>query len=154
MKGKRMAAAAALVALWGAAIACVTHLPACTTLDRHPAAAALVVQVATLKYIEQAPPEERAARAARVIAVADAVQIAADGTSLSIEGLAQLALERIPPTLEASDRILAVGLVNVISQELTARLGNGGLEAHSLVNLRTMLGQVKSAASFYAPRPG
>lgn len=152
--GKRIAAGFALAALWAAAVIIVGTHSGCATLDKHPAATALVVQVATLKYIEQAPPDERAARAARVVAVADAVQVAADGASLSIDGLAQLAIQRIPPTLAPSDRALAVGLVMVLQQELTARIGAAGLDPGALVNLRSVLGQVKSAAMFYAPRTG
>jgi hypothetical protein len=147
---KRFLAGVILAALWVAACA-VVFLPGCAALEARPAATGLVVSYATMKYIEQAPPQERGARAARVIAVADLVDVAAGGEEITLQRLAQLALERIPADLAPSDRMLAVGLVNVVEQELRLRIGHGGLESDTLIRLAPLLEHVKQSATFYLP---
>lgn len=149
---KRIGAGVALALLWAAAAVIVGTHSGCATVQKHSAAAGIVVQFATLKYIEQAPPDLRAGRAARVIVVAAAVDSAVGDTGVTVERLAALAIERIPADLAPSDRILAIGLVNLVAEELTARIGSGGIEPGSVVTLRGVLAQVRQAAEVYAPR--
>lgn len=141
--------------LWVTACA-VLLLPACASLNGavrdHSAAVSLVASVATLKYIESAPAgADQAARAHRVRLVAAELERVAADESVTIAELATLALQRVPVDLSPSDRLIAVALVQTLAQELEARLGTGGLNADSLVSVRTLLRAVDQAAAFYAP---
>jgi hypothetical protein len=147
---KRIAAGIALALLW-VLMCAVLFLPGCSSMQARPAATSLVVSYATMKYIEQAPLETRGARAARVIAMAELIQGAAGDAEMTIQALQGLALEKLPGDLAQSDRLLAMGLVNVVAQELLARVGHGGLESESLVRLSTLLEGVKQSAAFYLP---
>ncbi len=81
---KRVAAGVVLALLWVLACA-VVFLPGCASssgFTPRPVATSLVVNYATMKYIEQSPPSERGARARRVIDVVDLVLEAARGDAV------------------------------------------------------------------------
>lgn len=122
-------------------------------VERNSTAAQLIVKVAAMKYIEQAPAEARGARAARVVSVADLVVDATKGEPITLQRLAQLAAEQLPADLEPSDRMLAMALISVAQTELQNRIGVGSLESDTLLKLSEVLAWISDAARLYAP-PG
>lgn len=110
----------------------------------------IVLQAATMKYIEKAPAgAERAERAADVKRIADAIVDAAGSTESSIASLQQLALSLLPPDLETSDRVTALALIEIAAAELNGRVGAGELDPSKLVKVRAVVGWVSQAAGFY-----
>lgn len=121
------------------------------TLERHGAAAQLIVKVAAMKYIEQAGVSDRGARAVHIIQVVKAVGDVAGGEPITLQRLAQIATEQLPANLSPSDRMLAMALISVAQNELQARIGVGSLESDTLLKLNEVLAWISDAASLYAP---
>lgn len=121
------------------------------TIERNGAAAQLIVKVAAMKYIEQANPSERGARATRIVEVVKAVGSVANGEPITLQRLAQLATEQLPADLAPSDRMLAMALISVAQNELQARIGVGSLESDTLLKLTEVLAWISDAATLYAP---
>ena len=145
MKNFRIPFAASYCAL-------ILTMGACATLRQHSAAVSLIVSQATMRYIEQAKPDERAARAARVLAVASDIEKVASGEPVTIAQLAQLALIAIPSNLAPSDRALAISIVSIAAQELQNKVGENVLSADQLVTVKEVVSAVASAASIYVSR--
>ncbi len=141
-------AAAAAFALAGCA---TTGAGGGVSDDTKAVAAQLIVKVAAMKYIEQAGPEFRAGRAARVIQVASTVADTARGGELELQSLVALAAAQLPENLEPSDRMLAMALISVAEAELKARTGVGGLQSDTLLKLAEVLDWISDAATLYAP---
>jgi hypothetical protein len=131
-------------------------LAACSStsgvIERNGAAAQLIVKVAAMKYVEQALPHERAERAARVVSITAELIDVAKGEPITLQRLAAIASERLPATLEPSDRLLAMALISVAQTELQNRIGVGSLESDTLLKLSEVLAWISDAATLYAPR--
>lgn len=123
-------------------------LPACKTDQQ--VAAQILVQAATMKYIEKAPVGEvRLERAARVKKVAQQVYDAAGGLEVTVATLQALAIQKLPDTMEPSDRAIAMALIQIAVTELNGRIGEGQLTPETLVKVRTVVGWVIGATAFY-----
>lgn len=125
-------------------------LAGCAALSQHSAAVQLIVSQATMRYIEQAPVPERAARAARVIEVAKKIESVASGEPVTISQLAALALNAIPSNLPPSDRALAVSVIQIAAQELSNKVGEGVISAEQLVTVKAVVQAIADAAEIYA----
>ena len=126
----------------------VVYLSGCNS--QQSIAAHLAVSYATAKYIEQGGADS-AGRAARVLAVADAVQKAASGESVTVDALRLLVIEHLPPTLSPADKVLAGALIDAAVAELQARIGAGVLKPDSVLKVREVLGWVREGASQFVP---
>ena len=117
----------------------------CAALTERPATAKLVVQYATLKYVG-----DDVEKAARVVAVADSVELAA--TSGEVGSLD--ALEALIPLadLDPADRLLATQLVSVIREELEQRLDLGSA-SELAEHVGTLASWVREAAAISALPP-
>jgi len=115
-------------------------------------AAHLAVSYATAKYIEKGGAGAPA-RAQRVIDVADAIEAAATGESVTIAALKALVLAKLPGSLSPADRVLANALIDAVLAELEARIGDGVLKPDQLVKVREVLKWVREGASQFVPPP-
>lgn len=123
----------------------------CATLDKHSAVVNLAVSQVTLRYIEQTVPDLRRARAERVLGVVAKVKAATVGDKpVTIAELADFALSFLPANLEASDRALAISLIQIAAQELSNKVGTGELPPDAKLRVSELLAAVESAASYYA----
>lgn len=122
-------------------------LAGCKTAPQETSAH-LAVTYATAKYVEKAgagAPE----RAARVLALADAVEGVAGGESVTIDALKAYVLGKLPASLSPADRILAAALVDAAAAELQARVGAGALDPAALLKVKQVLAWIREGAAPY-----
>src|SRR5688572_8583949 len=105
----------------------------CASFEKHNATARLIVTAATLKGIEQGWDVER------VRAIVTSAKALAAGTEVTV-GVLEIAIAKQLDGLELSpaDRLLADALVQIIAEELQARIGLGVLKPEQ----RVMVDQV------------
>lgn len=126
----------------------VVLLQGCASVNTQSATQKLVVQAATMKFIEAS--DDRAAKAKRIVDAADQAKIWLDMDGVSIADLQAAMSQRIAESdLEPSDKLLASALVEVIVADLDARIGAGVLSPESRATVNTVLGWVEQAAGFY-----
>jgi hypothetical protein len=140
---KRIVAGLALGLLWVAACA-VVFLPGCAALERSPERVGAFAAVATVAFIDQAKPAERAELAGRVVEVLKVVELAAASDQVSLEELALVAREALPADMPPPRRALALELIGFVQAELQRRV-----DAGTLVNVRGVLGKMRVYASLY-----
>lgn len=108
----------------------------------------LIVQAATMKVVESGA--DRAAKAAKIVAAAEAAQTWIDTDGVTLADLRASMVQRIAAAdIEASDKMLATALVDVVVAELNARVGEGLISPEKKVTVNTVLGWVVQAAAFY-----
>lgn len=128
-------------------------LSACSTLGTSPATEKLIVQAGVMKFIEGGSdaPQERSAKAARIVKAAAQARIWLDTDGVSIADLQGAMLERIASAdLEPSDKVLASALVEVVVAELNVRIGEGVISPEKRATVNEVLSWITTAASFYA----
>lgn len=126
----------------------VLLLSGCTVLQSTPAAARVSIEYATMRLIERA--EAPADRAIAVIQLVDSASRFLDTEEATVPDLASRILARIDMDgLTPSDRLLAAALVDAVSQELSARVGEGLIPGQQLLQVRAVLGWVADAAALY-----
>lgn len=131
-----------------AAIAAIT-LSACATGSGSNASEKLIVQAATMKFIESS--DDRAAKATRIVKAADQARVWLDSDGVTIADLQVAMLERIAAAdLEPSDKLLASALVEVVVAELNVRIGDGIISPDKRATVNAVLTWVEQAASFYS----
>lgn len=112
--------------------------------------AGLAITQATARYIErEKTPEDRAARAQRVKAVAAEVRSVASGEIVTVDGLVALVQSKLPADMEISDRLLAGELINVVAEVLKDKIGGDVIDPADLPNLDALLRRIEFAASYY-----
>lgn len=130
------------------AIVMAVALTGCATLGSGSAAEKLVVQVATMKFIEAG--DDRAAKAAKIVSAAAQARVWLDTDGVSLSDLQSAMLARVNAAdLEPSDKLLAAALVDVIAAELNARIGEGVISPEKKATVNAVLAWVEQAASFY-----
>lgn len=139
--------------LFIAAIAVV--LSGCAGLGLSGATEKLIVQAATMKFIESGDaPAERSAKAARIARAADQARIWLDTDDVTVADLQSAMLERIRSAdLEPSDKVLASALVEVVVAELNIRIGEGIISPDKRATVNAVLAWVEQAAKFYVYDP-
>lgn len=131
------------------AIVMAVALTGCATLGSGSAAEKLVVQVATMKFIEAG--DDRAAKAARIVKAAAQARVWLDTDGVTIADLHSAMMARIASAdLEPSDKLLAAALVDVVAAELDTRIGAGVISPEKRATVNAVLSWVEQAASFYA----
>jgi outer membrane PBP1 activator LpoA protein len=124
-------------------------LTGCATGGGSGATEKLVVQAATMKFIESS--DDRAAKAARIAKAADQARVWLDTDGVTIADLQTAMLERIAAAdLEPSDKLLASALVEVVVSELNVRIGAGVISPEKRATVNAVLAWVEQAASFYS----
>lgn len=132
-------------------VAAVFALTACASLESSNALTLVAVQVGTMKFIEKEhDPAARVERAERVQAIAEAAKTFLSGDGVTVGALRVAVLERLAGyDLEPSDEILANALLDVVIEELEARVGVGLIEPGKLVTVNAVLTKVAQAAAVY-----
>lgn len=135
------------------AVVMAVALTGCASLGTSPTSEKLIVQVGVMKFIEGAgdAPAERAAKAERIVKAAAVAKVWLDTDGVTLADLKTAMLERIAAAdLEASDKLLASALVDVVAAELDVRIGEGVISPEKRATVNAVLGWVEQAASFYA----
>lgn len=129
-------------------LALALSLAGCATIEKNPNSAKLVTQYAVLKFAEQSSPERRAARLENVKKIAADVKAIAANEDASI-GFLQSAvdLQIAKLNLSPADKLLAKGLVDMISQELLKRVGAGALSPDAKVQVSLVMDWILEAAA-------
>jgi len=108
----------------------------------------LIVQVSAMKYIEDG--EDRAGRAAAVIEEVQRAKVLIDFDGVTLDQIKGAVLDRLKErSLNPSDMLLAMAIVDMASAELDVKLGAGILSPEQKVTVNEVLGWVEQAASFY-----
>ena len=127
----------------------IAALTGCASLGTSSATEKLVVQAATMKFIESSG--DRATKASRIVKAAAQARVWLDTDGVTIADLQVAMLDRIAAAdLEPSDKLLASALVEVVVTELNARIGEGIISPEKRATVNAVLTWVEQAASFYA----
>lgn len=130
-------------------VSALSAFTGCATLRDHSATVNLVISQAVLRYIDEAPPALRNTRAAEVLKVVSQIEKLTDGDEITVTELAAVAASYVPDSLSVADRQLALGVINIASQELRKRIGEGVLKPDQLSSVRDMLQAIRDAANIY-----
>lgn len=103
----------------------------------------LAVQYAAIKFVRA--DDNPAEKAARVRAVIEEVRAVAKGESASVAAIKAFVQAKLPADMLPEDRLLANALIEAVSAELEARVGDGVLDPEKLVKVETVLGWVSEA---------
>lgn len=124
-----------------ALLAVALMLSGCAAFDSGSSSQRLVIQYATLKFIEQADnPVERADKVREV--VADLKTFLSDNTA-ALDQLETMVMARADlKGLSPADRLLAQALIHNVVQDLTDRVGRGTLDADAAYQVNTVLNWV------------
>lgn len=126
----------------------ILALAGCASFSGSSASEKLIVQVATMKFIEAG--DDRAAKAAKIVSAAAQARVWLDTDGVSLSDLQSAMLARVNAAdLEPSDKLLAAALVDVIAAELNARIGEGVISPEKKATVNAVLAWVEQAASFY-----
>ena len=126
----------------------ILALAGCASFSGSSATEKLIVQTATMKFIEAG--DDRAARAAKIRAAVDQARVWLDTDGVTLADLHAAIMGRLASAnLEPSDMLLASALVDVVVAELNARIGDGILDEDKRVRVNAVLGWIAEAASFY-----
>lgn len=121
---------------------------ACASFNQNQRTMQLTVQYATLKYLEKFDVAERPAHVQRIKDIAAAVKAVAAGTQavsvVLLQDAVNVQLEKAG--LSPADRLLASGLVQMLVQEIQARVGTGLLKSDEVVQVVQVLDWVSLAA--------
>jgi uncharacterized protein YceK len=124
-------------------------LSGCASFGTSGATEKLIVQAATMKFIESS--DDRAGKAVRIVRAADQARIWLDTDGVTIADLQSAMMARINAAdLEPSDKLLAAALVDVVAAELDVRIGAGVISPDKRATVNAVLAWVEQAASFYA----
>lgn len=131
-----------------AALVVCLAMSGCASFSGSSATEKLVVQAATMKFIEAS--DDRAAKAARISAAAAAARTWLDVDGVTVAELQKAMTDRIAAAdLEPSDKLLASALVEVVVAELNVRVGEGIISPEKRATVNAVLAWVEQAASFY-----
>lgn len=126
----------------------ILALAGCASFSGSSSTEKLIVQVATMKFIEAG--DDRAAKAAKIVSAAAQARVWLDTDGVSLSDLQSAMLARVNASdLEPSDKLLAAALVDVIAAELNARIGEGVISPEKKATVNAVLAWVEQAASFY-----
>lgn len=127
----------------------IAAVSGCSTLRDNETASRLVIEYATMKYIDQQPEMTRVVSAARVSSIATLIQSAAEDESASIDSLASLAISKLPTHLDTADRALAMGLIRIAAEELKKKVGS--INPQLSLEVAKVMEWVKGACAIYTP---
>ena len=125
-----------------AAVLVLVFLVGCSMLDKHQASAKLAIQYATIKYIDGS--DDKRERTLKV--TANARELAATGATL--DAIDQAIRDSIDwNKLDDADKLLANALLDIVGEELKARIGEGTLDPDQVLAVEAVLGWIEEAAN-------
>jgi hypothetical protein len=131
------------------ALACFA-LTGCASipLNTESVATKLVVQAATMKFIERG--DAWPARAAAISAEVAQARVLVDFDGVTLADIQTAVIRRLQDQgLPPSDMVLAMAVVELASADLNTKIGEGVLSPEQRVTVNTVLSWVDQAASFY-----
>lgn len=135
-----------------AAVVSLVMLAGCSSLKEFAQGGpvGIAIQYATLRYIDDAAPEQQAARAEEVRAAVERVREYSKGVEIKFEDLKAYAVNELAGDLEPADRFLALQIINLAAAELEGKIGVGGpLDPEDQVALEKLLDLISDATLFY-----
>lgn len=109
----------------------------------------LVVEYATLKVIGSGSTTAlRQAKAAQILSIASTAQVDVANPAATLATVtAQVAVRIAALNLSPADQLVANALVQVVTDDLAAKIGTGVLNPEQVTSVNTVLGWVVQAAS-------
>lgn len=124
-------------------------LVACASFQQNLGSEKIVVQYATMKFIE-ADKANLPERAAKIREVASEAKTFFDSSTATVPLLEQAVRDRIAPLqLSPADRVLATALIDTVVTELQTRVGKGLVPPDQVYQVSTVLGWIMDATEFY-----
>lgn len=120
------------------------------TVKEHQSTADLVAQLATVKFIQDKPKAEQAARAERIRDAIAKVSKVVSEESVTLQRVAQLFIT-YTDNLSPEEKVLALAFIKALQDELQRSIGMGELNSDSLIVLRTLFASIDTTASLFAP---
>lgn len=127
-------------------------LNGCATVKENSAVVELLVSQAAIRYIEAEKPSNRVARAIEVIQYVELLDRFASDEAVTIDTLTSLAMQNLSPNLSVADRQLALSVINIGSNELRKRIGEGILSPDDRVSVRGVLAAISTGAEIFVAR--
>lgn len=125
---------------------------ACATWTQHKDVAEIGITYATLKFVEKAgTPLAQFERAERIRMITEDIQEYASGESVTVDVLRDTIIARLPSTLSASDRYLAMALVDAVMEELRARIAGNLITKDQLLEVNDVAKWIIRACGLAAP---
>lgn len=123
---------------------------ACASTPQGERAERVVVQASVMHVIETAGrPAEKAQRIVDAVALARTLLT---DTTVTVGTLRSALLARVAQRdLPMSEKLLALEVINTLSDEVEKRVGAGMLDANALLSINTVLTWVSDAATLYVP---
>lgn len=126
----------------------------CATLEKSPNTAKLVTQYAVMKFAEQSSDERRVERIANVRKIAEDVKSLAANQTVSVPGLQAAVMAQVAKLgLSPADSFLASALVQVVADELAAKIGDGVISPEKMLVVSQVMDWVIDATKLIAPSP-
>jgi hypothetical protein len=123
-------------------------LQACKSSEK--LATRVAIQYAVGKYIERQTPAARVEKAQRIFAAVATIEELAGSDSTTVDALRAYIAQRLDH-LSPADRLAVGTIIDLASEVLKERVGDGVLDGDKLVKVREVLAWVSEAASAYAP---
>lgn len=117
-------------------------------VKQHQSTVELVAQVATMKFIQDKPKAEQAARAAKVRVVVAALKKLVSEETVTLQRVAQLALT-YTDQLQPEDKVLALAFIKALQDELSQSVGVGELDSDSVVALKGVFDSIDFTAALF-----
>lgn len=132
------------------AIAALVFLSGCASTPEGQRAERIVVQGAILHIIEQsASPSQKAQRIVESVKLVRTLLL---DETITVGVLRSALLARLGERdLPASEKLVALEVINRLSDEVETRVGSGILSPDSLVTINGVLDWITDAAAFYVP---
>lgn len=131
-------------------IAALLFAAGCASTPEGKRAERIVVQAAVLHIIEQAPQPSQ--KAQRIVESVKLVRNLLLDNTATVGTLRSALLARLGERdLPASEKLVALEVINRLSDEVETRVGSGILSPDSLVTINGVLDWVTDAAAFYVP---
>lgn len=127
---------------------------ACASTPEGQRAERIVVQAATLRIIETAAqPSQKAQRINEAVKLARTTLL---DESVTVDALRGALLKRVGERvadgkMPLSEKLVALEVINTLSDEVEKRVGSGILSPDSIVTVNTVLDWVSDATAFYVP---
>lgn len=133
-----------------AAVAAMTLLSACASTPEGERAERIVIQASVLHIIEQSA--QPAQKAQRIVEAVKLARTLLTDETVTVAALRSALLKRVGERdLPVSEKLVALEVINTLSDEVEKRVGSGILSPDSLVTVNTVLDWVSDATAFYVP---
>lgn len=133
-----------------AAVAALSFVSGCASTPQGQRAERIVIQASVLHIIEQSA--QPAQKAQRIVEAVKLARTLLTDETVTVAALRSALLKRVGERdLPASEKLVALEVINTLSDEVEKRVGSGILSPDSLVTVNTVLDWVSDATAFYVP---